>query len=136
MPSSRTSGEPWRRRVIGALVFASGTSALVYELLWVRKVALILGVHAYAVGTVLASFFAGMAAGSFVFGERVAASRRPLRTYAMLELGVAASAAVVSWALNRPVELHHLLAHVGTQSSMVFPVVRSAFTFALLCVPT
>jgi spermidine synthase len=46
------------------------------------------------------------------------------------------SAAVVSWVLDRPVALHHLLAHVGNPSSMLFPFVRFAFTFVLLCAPT
>jgi predicted membrane-bound spermidine synthase len=136
MPSPPAVPRPRRQRVVGFLVFASGTSALVYELLWVRKVALITGVHAHAVGTVLASFFAGMAAGSFVFGERAESSRHPLRTYAFLEIGVALAAAAVSWILDHPVALHDVLARVGTPSGALFPLVRFGFTFALLCAPT
>src|SRR5262245_62069237 len=91
-----------RHLFIGALFFASGVSALIYELLWVRKVTFVVGAHAYAVSTVLASFFAGMAGGAFVFGEWVGRRRDALRVYGMLEIGAALSAALVTWALDHP----------------------------------
>lgn len=49
--------------------FLSGFSALVYELIWTRKLALIFGNTPYAVSTVLAIFFGGLAIGSWLAGK-------------------------------------------------------------------
>ena len=72
-----------------ALCFtASGAAALALELLWVRSAGLILGATAPTVATVLACYFAGLGLGA------AAASRpsaRPVRRYALLELGAAAA---------------------------------------------
>ena len=46
---------------VGALFFVSGACGLVYQVVWVRMLPTILGVSAYAVGTVLAAFMAGLA---------------------------------------------------------------------------
>jgi len=72
-----------------ALCFtASGAAALALELLWMRSAGLILGATAPTVATVLACYFAGLGLGA------AAASRpsaRPVRRYALLELGAAAA---------------------------------------------
>lgn len=68
--------------------FLSGLAALVYEVTWVKKLGLIFGTTTYAVSTVLAVFFTGLALGSFVFGRLVDKYQRPLLTYALLELGI------------------------------------------------
>lgn len=51
-----------------AVFFLSGASALIYEVVWTRLLALVLGVTLYAISAVLASFMAGLALGSFVAG--------------------------------------------------------------------
>ena len=74
-------------------VFAvSGAAGLALEVLWLDRLAVLFGNTAYAAATTLAVFFLGLAAGAHVWGRRAHATRRPLRTYAALELGVAASA--------------------------------------------
>lgn len=139
MPDKRSSPTVGRRPAhlfIGVLFFASGISALIYELLWVRKVTFVVGAHAYAVSTVLASFFAGMAGGAFVFGEWLGRRRDPLRVYGLLEIGAAFSAAAVTWALDHPGALHGVVKAFSPDSEVGSAVLRFAFTFALLSVPT
>jgi spermidine synthase len=51
------------------LFFLSGTSALVYQVLWMRLLALVFGVTVHAATTVLAAFMAGLAIGSAVAGR-------------------------------------------------------------------
>jgi spermidine synthase len=75
-----------------ALFFASGFAGLVYEVLWMKELGLLFGNTSQAAATTLAAFFLGLAAGGRFFGRRAARSVRPLRTYALLEVGVAVSA--------------------------------------------
>jgi MFS family permease len=69
------------------LIFVSGVAALVYQTLWVKQLALIVGVDVYAVTTAVSAFFAGLAIGGGVFGRRADRSARPLRLFAALEAG-------------------------------------------------
>ncbi|MGT2490461.1 hypothetical protein ACU4GD_07775 [Cupriavidus basilensis] len=55
-PQCRHGPWRWKRRethgaLLAALLFASGASALVYQVLWVKQVALIVGVDVYAATT-------------------------------------------------------------------------------------
>src|SRR5262245_29191127 len=69
------------------LLFLSGMAALVYQILWVKQLALIVGVDVYAVTTGISAFFAGLALGGALFGRRADLSARPLRLFAALEAG-------------------------------------------------
>jgi spermidine synthase len=75
-----------------AAFFVTGFAGLVYEVCWIRMASLVFGSTTHALSTVLAVFFMGIAAGSAWFGERSTRIERPLRLYALLELGVAAFA--------------------------------------------
>ena len=67
---------------------ASGAAALALELLWMRSAGLVLGATAPTVATVLGCYFAGLGLGAAA-GCRPSA--RPVRRYALLELGAAAA---------------------------------------------
>ncbi len=81
------------RRILAALVFASGLCALIYQVAWEREFRLVLGASTAASATVLAAFMGGLGLGSVVLGSRVDAHPRPLALYARLELLIALSAA-------------------------------------------
>src|SRR5210317_458757 len=74
------------------LVFLSGFAALVYQVLWMKQLGLLFGNTSHAAGATLASFFAGLATGSWVLGRRVSTAANPIRTYAWLEAGIAVTA--------------------------------------------
>jgi len=74
------------------LVFLSGFAALVYQVLWMKQIGLLFGNTSHATSATLASFFAGLAAGSWVLGRRVSTSANPMRTYAWLEVAIAITA--------------------------------------------
>jgi MFS family permease len=67
---------------------ASGTAALVYQVLWIKQLSLVVGVDVYAVTTGVSAFFAGLAFGGALFGRWADRLARPLLFYALLELGV------------------------------------------------
>lgn len=68
--------------------FASGFSGLVYQVIWVRELVLVFGATTFAVSTVLTAFMGGLALGSFYFGHHSERVKRPLRLYAILEIGI------------------------------------------------
>jgi len=69
--------------ILYLLVFISGFSSLVYEIVWMRALCLIYGNTARAAGVILALFMGGLALGAYAFGRWEI--RRPLRTYGLLE---------------------------------------------------
>src|SRR5215475_11635012 len=89
----------WRRLLLG-LFFLSGISGLLYEVAWTRMLHLLFGDTVLAVSTVLASFMAGLALGSFWIGRNVDRRPRVLPLYAGLEAGIGVSAVLLPVALN------------------------------------
>ena len=87
-PASRTD---W---LAGTCFFLSGFLSLVYEICWIRKSSLIFGNTTYAVSTVVAVFFGGLAIGSYLFGKVTKRNLSPIKTYAKLEIGVGILAAL------------------------------------------
>lgn len=99
-----SSGRPenrWKRRPdprpvapgvskLALLVLFSGFASLVYQVLWMRQLGLLFGNGSQAAAVTFAVFFAGLGAGSWWWGRRIA--KRPLRAYAGLELGIALTA--------------------------------------------
>lgn len=80
--------EPRHRAVILAAFAVSGAAALVYEVVWTRAISLVLGSTVYAISTMLATFMAGLAIGSF-FGGRLSDRRSDyLFLFAICELSV------------------------------------------------
>ena len=76
--------------------YLSGAAGLLYQVLWTRLLIPHVGATLHSVSTVLAAFMAGLALGSWLGGraiDRWPAS--PLRVYALLELLIAVSAALI-----------------------------------------
>lgn len=89
-----TSVSRSRLALLLALFFASGAAAMVYEVLWLKELGRIFGVTAHATATTLAVFFLGLSAGAWALGGASVRTDNPLRLYALLELGIACTAAL------------------------------------------
>ncbi len=76
-----------QQKLLLFLFFLSGFSALLYEVLWMRKLVLVFGNTTAAVSTILAVFFAGLGAGSIFMGKYIQRQGRP-RLYGWLEIGI------------------------------------------------
>ena len=122
--------------LIYLLFFLSGTAALIYQVVWVRSLTLVFGGSHLAVTTVLATFMAGLAAGSFVVGRRVDAVARPLRLYGLLELGIAASALAFAGLMKAYPAIYVALAHGRDDATLYLTAVRMLFSVVALIVPT
>src|SRR5260370_41144573 len=80
------------RGVVLVLCLLSGISGLLYEVVWARMLHLLFGDTVLAVSTVLASFMAGLAIGSFWIGRHIDRRRRVLAVYEGLQAGGGLSA--------------------------------------------
>lgn len=81
--------------VVSLLFLVSGALGLVYETLWMRRLAALLGGTAPAAAATLSGFFLGLGAGSLLFGDRVRRASRPLAFFGLLEMGVGLGALAV-----------------------------------------
>ena len=70
----------------------SGVAALVYQTAWMRQFAIVFGTSELAVATVLAAYMGGLALGALLAERFLPRVTRPVLTYALVELGIAASA--------------------------------------------
>src|SRR5437879_5221003 len=71
-----------------ALFFASGCSALIYEIVWYQLLQLVIGSSAVSLGVLLATFMGGLCLGSLALPRFLSRHRHPLRVYAAIELGI------------------------------------------------
>ena len=120
--------------ILGVLFFFSGASALIYQVLWLRMLALVLGVTVYAASTVLASFMAGLAIGSAVAGRIADRVRRPLAWFGAAELLIAATAVSSPFALDLIGALYVSLAAGRTAPALA--VARIVCSALVLLPPT
>ena len=118
------------------LFFFSGASALVYQVLWMRLLALVFGVTVHAASTVLAAFMTGLAFGSAFAGRLADRIQRPLRAFAMAE-ALVAIAALATPVLLAGVEALYVRLH-GPLSGIpgLVTLVRLLLSFLVLVVPT
>ena len=87
-------------RILLLVCFISGAASLFFEVLWTRAFSLILGSTTQAAALVFAAFLTGLALGAWLFGSLSARLKSPLRTYALLEVGIAFTAVATGLLLH------------------------------------
>src|SRR5215207_9811639 len=97
--------------VLLLLFVGSGCAALIYEIVWFQLLQLVIGSSAISLAVLLGTFMGGMCLGSLALPRMISASHHPLRVYALLELGIGASALCVLFAM--PAVSHVYTAMVG-----------------------
>ena len=137
-----------RHKVLIYTIFAtSGCCALIYEILWTKYLSLTFGNTMIAVSVVAATFMAGLALGSYLLGRYVDQQANLLKTYCLLEVGIAISALLfvptldlieflyIYWTQKLP-DLPWLVATINVLfSSMLLlpPTICMGGTFPLMC---
>ena len=119
---------PLANGILLLLVFVSGASALLYQMLWMRTLSLTFGNAAQASAVTLAAFFLGLGLGSRLLGRAVSKSTNPLRSFAVLELGVVAGAL---WFMMVSAGLGHIVPAVEDPDAVVLVNVKR-FVLAVL----
>jgi spermidine synthase len=122
--------------VVFLFAFASGFASLLYQILWAREFALILGSTIHAISTVLGAFMGGLGLGSILFGKVADRSvRSALKLYAAVEGAIAGAAIMLELTLRIVPRIYGAVYNlpVGPQ---IFYVVRFFVTFSILLIPT
>src|ERR1044072_2803095 len=88
-PSVPIGPQTGRVAVFCAVLFLSGTGALIFETLWLRLSGLAFGNSVWAAALILSSFMAGLALGNALAASSRIRRSRPLHFYAVLEVLVA-----------------------------------------------
>jgi spermidine synthase len=125
-----------RLAILLVLFFCSGVCGLIYQVLWLRLLALVFGVTVYAASTVLAAFMAGLAGGSAVAGHLVARVKRPLVVFGVAEILIGVSALLTPFALDAAAALYARLYPLTGGSLPVLTAARLVTGFVVLLVPT
>lgn len=121
--------------VLVVLFLASGAAGLVYQVLWVRILALTLSVTVYAITTVLCAFMAGLGLGAFAGGRAADRLARPLVAYGVAELGVALCALVTPAILFHLGPVYRVLYAGLGGSGTAFGVARFLLAASVLLLP-
>ena len=118
------------------IFFGSGMCGLIYEVVWLRMLTRIMGVTIYATSTVLASFMAGLALGSFLLGRCIDKRQDPLRVYATLEFLIGATALLVPIIFSISLPLYRYVYELSGESRLLITVLRTLICFLALLLPT
>src|SRR5262245_62460906 len=89
-----------RVAVLSAVLFLSGTGALIFETLWLRLRGLAFGNSIWAAALILSSFMAGLALGNELAASSGDRRLRPLHLYAVLEVLVAVLGCTIAFGLS------------------------------------
>ncbi len=140
MHSTDSEGSPFEvRRIHLALLvlfFLSGATGLVYEVVWTRMAGLVFGNTVYAVTTVLAAFFTGLALGSYLLGPIADRTRSHPRLYGLLEIGVGLYGLCTPF-LFWVVEKIYLSSYqAGRENLLLFTLFQFGLVFMVLVAPT
>ncbi|MDX6290868.1 MAG: spermidine synthase [Blastocatellia bacterium] len=79
---------PRTLKLIAICFVLSGATGLIYEVLWARMLGLVFGATTVAISAVLTAFMGGLALGSALAARFAARIKRPVRTYALIEIAV------------------------------------------------
>ncbi len=122
--------------ILSLAVFSSGLAALVYEVVFMRKLTLVFGTTVYSVSCVLASFMAGLSLGSWLLGRYVGKFKNLLQWYGFIEFGIGGSAYLISILIPKIELLYPILFSSVTQRPLFFTFIQFIFCFLLLLPPT
>jgi spermidine synthase len=119
-----------------ALFLLSGSSGLIYEVVWLRMLSRTLGSTVYATSTILAVFMGGLALGSLIFGNIADRIRRPLVLYACIEAAIGVTA-ILSLGMNSwPIPLYREVYSLTAGSRTALTAGQVIVAMAALLLPT
>ena len=122
--------------LIGLCFIVSGATGLIYEVLWARMLGLVFGATTLAVSTVLAAFMGGLALGSALAGKLAPRIKKPLATYGLMEIGIAAYALLVPLLFRWIDHVYALIWQQFQPGFFAFSLWRFVLSGLVLLVPT
>jgi spermidine synthase len=114
----------------------SGAAALIYEVVWTRKLATVMGSSTYALSTMLAAFMMGLALGGLTGALLVPRLKRHLRVFAICELGIGLSALATIPLIQAATPLFLKVYFLFHASFRAFTAAQFGVVFLVILVPT
>ncbi|HEY5453261.1 MAG TPA: fused MFS/spermidine synthase [Polyangia bacterium] len=124
------------RAVLLACFFLSGSSGLILEMLWTRKLGLVFGSTTLAISTVLATFMGGLGLGSYVAGRYADRLKNPVRAYALAEAAIGLYALMIPVILWAYPSFNGWMYRVFGDRWLLLSMVRFVGSAGLLLIPT
>lgn len=128
-------GARFTSRAMAACLLLSGGAALIYEVVWARLLALVMGHTVYALSAVLSSFLGGLALGAWLMGRWTRKGRGTLALYAGIEAAIAAVALAMPWLIDACTPLFTAAYQSLGQSFVTYNLVQFAICGSLLLLP-
>ena len=125
-----------RVAIVSAILFLSGSSALLFQTLWLRLSGLAFGNSVWSAALILSSFMAGLALGSAIAASTTLPRLRPLHLYAGLELIVAIFGCTLVFGLPLLGEWMRPVFQAFWNHQQFLNVLRVAVSFLILLIPT
>jgi spermidine synthase len=125
-----------RIAIVSLILFLSGSSALIFQTLWLRLSGLVFGNSVWAAALILSSFMAGLALGSAIAATSKSRRLRPLHLYAGLEIAVALFGCTLVFGLPLLGEWLRPAFQILWNHQAMLNVLRFSLSFVILVVPT
>ena len=116
--------------------FFSGAAGLIYQVVWTRMLTQIFGNTTYAIATVLSAFMAGLAIGSYLFGQIADRGKNDFLLYGILEAGVGVYGFCVPWIFALAQKVYGPIFGLNETYPFLFNLVLFFLSFVLLVFPT
>src|SRR5436305_6069917 len=134
--SDAVGSQSGRVAVFCAVLFLSGTGALIFETLWLRLSGLAFGNSVWAAVLILSSFMAGLALGNALAASSRIRRWRPLHFYVVLELFVAFFGCTIVFGLPVVGDLMRPVWQILWNYQPTLLGLRFVLSFLILLVPT
>jgi spermidine synthase len=128
-------GISWFRCAVYACFFLSGSTSLVFEVLWSRQFVTVFGNSSYAVSAVLCAYMTGLGLGGLVGGKVADRITRRMVAFGAIEVAVAGWALAIPMLLPRFRVLVPTLNALSSESLLVSTLTRFGLSFLVLVVP-
>jgi spermidine synthase len=125
-----------RLAIVSGILFLSGSSALLFQTLWLRLSGLAFGNSVWSAALILSSFMAGLALGSAIAASLTLRQWRPLRVYAGLEVIVAVCGCTLAFGLPHLGEWMRPVFQAFWDHQGLLNILRFTVSFLILLIPT
>jgi spermidine synthase len=122
--------------ILFTVLFLSGVSALIYQIVWIRRFGLVFGVDVFTMATVLSAFMGGLALGSLIFGRLADKIKSPLKLFMLLEFGIALFAFMFPVTFKGLINIYTPIIQNFGLSDYSGQMVKFIFSFIYLLIPT
>ena len=114
----------------------SGAAALIYEVVWTRSLALVMGSTTYALSTMLAAFMTGLTVGGYLGGLWADRTKNPSFAFGLIEAGIAIFGLITLIFIKSLSPLYAWVFYTFHLSFSSFSLAQFILSFILMLIPT